>query len=52
MIAASQALDAIAAQQNQLLDQIFAARSNAPSRGLSAYRVNAQATAQPVNTSK
>lgn len=46
MIAASQALDAIAAQQNQLLDQIFAARSNAPSRGLSAYRVNAQATAQ------
>jgi Putative DNA-binding domain len=46
MTAATQSFDALAAQQNQLLDQIFTARTSAPSRGLSAYRANAQASAQ------
>ena len=46
MTAETQALGALAAQQNQLLDQIFAPRASAPTRGLTAYRANAQANAQ------
>lgn len=36
----------LAQQQNALLDSIFAARCNTPSRGLAAYRANAHASAE------
>lgn len=46
MTVAAQTTVLLAAQQNQLLAQIFAPHEHAPSRGLSAYRVNATANAQ------
>jgi hypothetical protein len=42
----SPALASLAQAQNGLLERIFAARSDAPSRGLAAYRANAHASAE------
>jgi Putative DNA-binding domain len=46
MMATTSAYGTLAAQQDQLLAQIFAVRSDTPSRGLSAYRANAHASAE------
>ncbi len=46
MMAAPQPISTLAAQQDQLLAQIFAPRLEVPTRGLSAYRANAQASAE------
>lgn len=46
MTVAAQTTELLAAQQNQLLAQIFAPHVHAPTRGLSAYRVNALANAE------
>jgi Putative DNA-binding domain len=46
MTATVQTTNQLAAQQNQLLAQIFVPHEHAPSRGLSAYRANASANAE------